>query len=73
LKAIAELLTICAGALTVGGFAVRHVMDRLGRKRLAAESTRDHVKRLEQENRELDEMLDNIGRTDNERKSEWPG
>ena len=73
MKAIAELLTICAGALTVGGFAVRHVMDRLGRKRLAAESTRDHVKRLEQENRELDEMLDNIGRTDNERKSEWPG
>ena len=73
MKAIAELLTICAGALTVGGFAVRHVMDRLGRKKLAAESTRDHVKRLEQENRELDEMLDNIGRTDNERKSEWPG
>ena len=73
MKALAELLTICAGALTIGGFAVRHVMNRLGRKKLPPESGRDYVKRLEEENRELDEMLDNIRRTDDEREKEWPG
>jgi hypothetical protein len=73
LKALAELLTICAGALTVGGFAVRHVMNRLGRNKLPPESNRDRVKRLEEENRELDELLDNIRRTDDKREKEWPG
>jgi hypothetical protein len=73
LKALAELLTICAGALTVGGFAVRYVMNRLGRKKLPQESNRERVRRLEQENRELDELLDNIRRTDDKREKEWPG
>jgi hypothetical protein len=59
-------LTICACALTIGGFAVRHVMDRLGRKRLPPESHHERVTRLEQENRELDEMLDKIRRREEE-------
>jgi len=46
LRALAELVTICAGALTICGFTVRYVMDRLGRKRLPPESTRDHVKQI---------------------------
>jgi N-methylhydantoinase A/oxoprolinase/acetone carboxylase beta subunit len=64
-RALAELLTICACALTIGGFAVRHIMGRLGRKKL--QSNREFVKQLEQENRELDEMLDRIKRSDKER------
>ena len=43
-------------------------MDRLGRKKLPPESNRTYVKRMEEENRELDEMLDNLRRTDNERE-----
>jgi hypothetical protein len=66
LRALAELLTICACALTIGGFAVRHIMERLGRKRLPPESTGEQIKRLEQENRELDELLDRIRRSDKE-------
>jgi hypothetical protein len=70
LRAVAELLTICACALTIGGFAVRHVMDRLGRKRLPPESNRDYVARLEQENRELDEMLDKLKRRERDEGGE---
>jgi hypothetical protein len=66
LRALAELLTICACALTIGGFAVRHVMDRLGRKRLPPESNREYLARLEQENKELDEMLDRIRQSEEE-------
>ena len=73
MRALAELLTIVACALTIGGFAVRHVMDRLGRKRLPPASNRDHVRRLEQENREIDELLENIRSTDKEGEKEWPG
>ncbi len=68
MKALAELLTICAAGLTIGGFAVRYLMDRLGRKKLPPESNRDYLKRLEQENRELDEMLDNLRRTEQREK-----
>ena len=48
-------------------------MDRLGRKRLPPASNRDHVRRLEQENREIDELLENIRSTDKEGEKEWPG
>ena len=73
MRAVAELLTICACALTIGGFAVRHVMNRLGQKRLPPESNREYVARLEEENRELDQMLDKIRRGEEEEEREWPG
>ena len=72
MRALAELLTIVACCLTIGGFAVRFLMDRNSRRR-AIPSHRDEIKRLEAENRELDELLDNIRGSDKEREKPWRG
>jgi hypothetical protein len=58
------MVTLTGGLVTLGGFVISRVSKRLNRRhQQPGESHADYVRRMRDENRELDELREEIGDT----------
>ena len=67
MRLLVELVTLAGGLVTLGGYVVNRMSTRLNRRhQQPGESHAAYVRRMQLENRELDELLEDISKSDKE-------
>lgn len=71
MRLLVEMVTLTGGLVTLGGYVINRVSRRLNRRHQRPdESHADYVRRMRIENRELDELREEITDTYKEDKEE---
>jgi hypothetical protein len=66
-RLLVEMVTLTGGLVTLGGYVINRVSKRLNRRHQQPnESHADYVRRMQIENRELDELREDITGTQKE-------
>jgi hypothetical protein len=66
-RLLVEMVTLTGGLVTLGGYVINRVSKRLNRRHQQPdESHADYVRRMQIENRELDELREEINETHKE-------
>ena len=67
MRLLVEMVTLTGGLVTLGGYVINRVSKRLNRRhQQPGESHADYVRRMQIENRELDELREDITGTQKE-------
>ena len=67
MRLLVEMVTLAGGLVTLAGYVVNRVSNRLNRRhQQPGESHAAYVRRMQIENRELDELLEDISGTHKE-------
>ena len=67
MRLLVEMVTLTGGLVTLGGFVINRVSRRLNRRHQRPdESHADYVRRMRSENRELDELREEIADSNKE-------